>query len=48
MLNNYSELKIWQKSYELYLKIYKMTAKFPNVKGADKVSRKQTLESLAP
>ena len=29
-LKNYKELNIWQKSYELYLKIYKITAIFPN------------------
>ncbi len=30
MLKNYKELNVWQKSYELCLKIYKITAKFPN------------------
>ena len=30
MLKNYKELNVWQKSYELCLKIYEMTAKFPN------------------
>jgi hypothetical protein len=30
------------------LEIYRITAKFPNVKGDDKVFRKQTLESLDP
>jgi len=29
MLKNYKELKVWQKSYELCLEIYKITAKFP-------------------
>ena len=29
MLKNYKELKVWQKSYELCLAIYKITAKFP-------------------
>ncbi|MCP4374286.1 MAG: four helix bundle protein [Deltaproteobacteria bacterium] len=29
MLKNYQELKVRQKSYELCLKIYKITAKFP-------------------
>jgi four helix bundle protein len=29
MLNNYKELKVWQKSYHLCLLIYKITAKFP-------------------
>jgi hypothetical protein len=36
MLKNYKELNVWQKSYELCLKIYGITAKFP------------TLESLTP
>jgi four helix bundle protein len=30
MLKNYKELNVWQKSYEFCLKIYKITAKFPN------------------
>ena len=30
MLKNYKELNAWQKSYELCLKIYRITAKFPN------------------
>ncbi|MDY7039174.1 MAG: four helix bundle protein [Thermodesulfobacteriota bacterium] len=30
MLKNYKELNVWQKSYELYLRIYRITAKFPN------------------
>ena len=29
MLKNYKELKVWQKAYELYLKIYKTTKTFP-------------------
>ena len=29
MLKNFKELKVWQKSYELCLKIYGMTARFP-------------------
>ncbi len=29
MLKNYKDLKVWQKSYELCLKIYRITAKFP-------------------
>ena len=29
MLRNYKELKVWQKSYQLCLEIYKITAKFP-------------------
>ncbi len=30
MLKNYKELNAWQKSYELCIKTYKITAKFPN------------------
>ena len=30
MLKNYKELNVWQKSYELCLTIYQITAKFPN------------------
>ena len=29
MLKNYKELNVWQKSYELCLKLYGITAKFP-------------------
>ena len=29
MLKNYKELNVWQKSYELCLKIYRITAEFP-------------------
>ncbi|MBW2201162.1 MAG: four helix bundle protein [Deltaproteobacteria bacterium] len=29
MLKNYKDLKVWQKSYELYFEIYRITAKFP-------------------
>jgi len=29
MLKNYKELNVWQKSYELCLNIYRVTAKFP-------------------
>ncbi len=29
MLKNFKELKVWQKSYELCLEIYGITAKFP-------------------
>jgi len=29
MLKNYKELKVWQKSSELCLEIYRITAKFP-------------------
>jgi four helix bundle protein len=29
MLKNYKDLKVWQKSYELCLKIYRITAEFP-------------------
>jgi len=30
MLKNYKELNVWQKSYDLCLNIYRITAKFPN------------------
>ncbi|MBT8352807.1 MAG: four helix bundle protein [Deltaproteobacteria bacterium] len=29
MLKNYKELKVWQKSYQLCLEIYKITKRFP-------------------
>ncbi len=29
MLKNYKDLNVWQKSYELCLNIYRITAKFP-------------------
>lgn len=29
MLKNYKELKVWQKSYQLCLKVYKITAVYP-------------------
>ncbi len=29
MLKNYKELKVWQKSYDLCLMIYRITAQFP-------------------
>jgi four helix bundle protein len=29
VLKNYKELKVWQKSYQLCLEIYKITARFP-------------------
>jgi hypothetical protein len=45
MLKNYKELKVWQKSYELCLEIYRITAKFPKEERSD---RKQNLESLTP
>ena len=32
MLKNYKELKVWQKSYQLCLEIYKITARFPRQK----------------
>jgi len=38
MLKNYKDLKVWQKSYRNQ----------KNVKSADKVFKKQTLESLTP
>jgi hypothetical protein len=33
MLKNYKELKVWQKSYKLCLKTYRITAKFPKEKA---------------
>ena len=30
MLKKYKDLTVWQKSYELCLKIYRITAEFPN------------------
>jgi len=30
MLKSYKDLNVWQKSYEFCLKIYRITAKFPN------------------
>jgi four helix bundle protein len=30
MLKNYRELKVWQRSYQLCLEIYKITKRFPN------------------
>ena len=29
MLKNYKELKVWQKSYQLCLEVYRITKKFP-------------------
>ena len=29
MLKSFKELKVWQKSYELCLEVYRITAKFP-------------------
>jgi four helix bundle protein len=29
MLKNYTELKVWQKAYQLCLEIYKVTKNFP-------------------
>ena len=30
MLKNFKELKVWQKSYELCIEVYKITKSFPN------------------
>ena len=38
MLKNYKELKTWQKSYELCLEIYRITAKFPNEEGQQSIT----------
>ncbi|MFC1813411.1 four helix bundle protein [Thermodesulfobacteriota bacterium] len=34
MLKNYTELKVWQKSYELCLKLYRITKKFQKKKNS--------------
>jgi len=44
MLQNYKELNIWQKSYELCLKIYRITAKFPNIEKVNWVQQKKTYQ----
>jgi hypothetical protein len=38
MLKNYKELKAWQKSYQLYLVIYKATKTFPKNESFDLIS----------
>ena len=30
MIKNYKELKVWQKSYQLCLEVYRVTKGFPN------------------
>jgi len=39
MLKSYKELKVWKKSYDLCLEIYKITAKFPNKEIYDLTSQ---------
>ena len=39
MLKNYKGLKVWQKSYELCLEIYRITAKFPRVERYGLISQ---------
>ena len=39
MLKNYKELKVWQKSYQLCLEIYKATKTFPKNEGFDLTSQ---------
>jgi len=39
MLKNYKELKVWQKSYQHCLKIYKAAKKFPKSEGFDLISQ---------
>ncbi len=41
MLKNYKELNVWQKSYELCLKIYTITAIFPNEQRYGLTSQKK-------
>jgi hypothetical protein len=55
---NYKDLNVWQKSYQLYLDIYKITKGFPkeerynrcgkDAQGTYKIIGKQTLEPLNP
>jgi len=37
MPKNCKELKAWQKSYELCLEIYRITAKLPNEEGEQSI-----------
>ncbi|MFO7667181.1 MAG: four helix bundle protein [Desulfobacterales bacterium] len=39
MLKNYKELKVWQKSYQLCLAIYKATNKFPKKESLSELLR---------
>ncbi len=39
ILKNYKELNVWQKPYELCLKIYRITAKFPNRKNVNSTGK---------
>jgi four helix bundle protein len=39
MLKNYKDLKVWQKSYQLCLEIYKATKTFPKNEGFGMVSQ---------
>jgi len=48
MLKNYKELKVWQKSYELCLEIYKITKRFPKEEKYGLTLRKKTLEPMNP
>ena len=43
MIKNYKELEVWRKAYKK-----KHSRNRKNVKSADKIFRKQTLESLTP
>jgi hypothetical protein len=44
MIENYKDLKVWQKSYELCLEIYRITAKFQIEKGELGTLRKDIAE----
>jgi hypothetical protein len=55
MLKNYKDLKVWKKSYELCLDIYRITAKFPKEERYSLTSQIRrsvvsipSLESLTP
>ena len=43
MLKNYKELKVWQKTYDLCLEIYTITAKFPK---EERYGRKTTMDYI--
>jgi len=46
MLNNYRDLKVWQKPYRPCLDLYGLTKK--DAQSADKIVGEQTLDPLNP
>jgi len=47
MLKNYKELQHWQKSYDLCIEIYRITAKFPKAERYGLTSQiKRAIESI--